>query len=193
MTAANESNNLTEPVQMPLFDPIRPQYLIDTNCLIKPYNDYYNPAFALSETFWSRLKALVREGTIGILDKVWDETYGGRNSDELDAWLDDIQKYVINSEDDSHIVDGFKQVIRVISAPDSGYRPQAIRDWADIRIADPWLIGAASQFQSAIITFEKPQNTYDRPWKHLKIPTVANMLNVHCVDLFTFMNTAGGF
>ena len=72
MTAANESINLTEPVQMPLFDPIRPQYLIDTNCLIKPYNDYYNPAFALSETFWSRLKALVREGTIGILDKVWD-------------------------------------------------------------------------------------------------------------------------
>lgn len=182
-----------EPVQLELIPPAQPKYLIDTNCLIAPYNSYYAPTFTLAQAFWNRLKELTERGIVGVLDKVRDETYGGRDSDQLDDWLDGIERYVIDSDSDAGIVDGFQQVIRTIGNSSNGYQRQAIRDWDDAAIADPWLIGAAIRFQSTIITFEKSQNMNDRPWKHLKIPTVAKMLNVQCVDLFTFMGSVSGF
>ncbi|MBT1182011.1 DUF4411 family protein [Bifidobacterium sp. CP2] len=123
--------------QASLFSDVAPKYLIDTNCLIKPYNTYYAPDFKLSQPFWNQLKTLVKQGAVGVLDKVRDETYGGRDSDQLDIWLDSITPYVIATENDVRIVTGFHHVIQAIGLPSSGYQPKAIRDWDNISIADP--------------------------------------------------------
>lgn len=54
-----------------------PRYLIDTNCLITPYNDYYQPRFAISVPFWKRLKELVDQREVGILSQVEKEILVG--------------------------------------------------------------------------------------------------------------------
>ncbi|WP_420305082.1 DUF4411 family protein [Bifidobacterium bohemicum] len=54
-----------------------PRYLIDANCLIAPYNDYYRPSFKLSESFWNTLYELVENHTVGLLRPVWDEANQG--------------------------------------------------------------------------------------------------------------------
>ncbi|NMN02343.1 DUF4411 family protein [Bifidobacterium panos] len=48
----------------------QPAFLIDSNCLINPHNDYYRPDFGLSQQFWVRLEQLVVSGEVGILSQV---------------------------------------------------------------------------------------------------------------------------
>jgi hypothetical protein len=97
------------------------EYVIDSNCLIDPYNKFYNPDFALSATFWDHLAQLVEFGRVGVLDKVWHETYAKRDSDELDKWLDRIKPSVISCETDGEIIGGYQQVLQKIADEHSGY------------------------------------------------------------------------
>ncbi|WP_373312917.1 DUF4411 family protein [Bifidobacterium mizhiense] len=49
---------------------ISPPFLDDANCLIEPYNPYYNPQFDLSAPFWQHLQDLVSKDQVAIIDKV---------------------------------------------------------------------------------------------------------------------------
>jgi hypothetical protein len=181
------------PEQTELFPATTPQYLIDTNCLITPYNEYYNPDFMLSTRFWDRMFDLTQQGLVGVLDKVRDETYDKEGSDELNAWLNQVALQIIKCESNPDILAGYQDVMQKLGDHTCGYQPHGVRDWAEQTVADPWLIGASIVYRSSIITFEKRQNENDRPWKHPKIPTVASMFGVECIDLFAFMEKTGGF
>lgn len=169
-----------------------PRFLIDSNCLMTPYNEYFNPTFDLSRQFWKAINELIQAGTIGLLDKVYNETYG-HESDKLDIWLDKVKPQVIRCDTDSGILTGYQKVLQHVASPTSGYQSGSVRDWADEKIADPWLIGGALKYRSSIITFEKGQNQVDTPWKHPKIPTVAHAFGLECVTLFDFMKKSGAF
>lgn len=169
------------------------EYVIDSNCLIDPYNRFYNPDFALSATFWDHLAQLVEFGRVGVLDKVWHETYAKRDSDELDKWLNRIKSSVIACEADGEIIGGYQRVLQKIADGHSGYQQKAVMDWTPREIADPWLIAAAQRFGSVIVTSEEGQNVVDMPWKRPKIPTVANMFGIECEGLFGFMRSVQGF
>jgi hypothetical protein len=169
-----------------------PSFFIDSNCLMTPYNQYFNPTFELSQRFWNRIAGLIQDGTIGLLDKVYDETYG-HESDQLDTWLKTVKPKIIRCDTDPGILTGYQKVLQHVASTTSGYQEGSFKDWTDEKIADPWLIGSASEYHSSIITFEKRQNLSDKPWKHLKIPTVADALGLECVDLFDFMKSDGTF
>jgi predicted nuclease of predicted toxin-antitoxin system len=169
------------------------EYIIDSNCLIDPFNKYYNPDFALSSTFWEHLAELVERGQVGVLDKVWNETYANRDADLLDSWLDRVKPSNILSESDGDILNFYQQVLQKVADRQSGYQQRAVTDWAPRDIADPWLIAAARRFDSVIVTAEEGQNSADIPWKRPKIPTVACMFNIDCKNLFEFMKAVGGF
>ncbi|BDR53811.1 hypothetical protein KIM372_17180 [Bombiscardovia nodaiensis] len=171
---------------------IRPDYLIDSNCLVDPYNRYYSPDFRLSRVFWDKLKSLVQEGQVGLVSKVREEVYG-HQSDQLDQWLDDVRSLEIECERSQEIVLAYQQVLQFVASEESGYQSTAIRDWAQDKVADPWLIGAAVEFSCPIVTFENAQVEADQPWKHPKIPTVAGSFGLQCVDLFDFMRQSDGF
>lgn len=88
---------MTQPLLM------NPLFLIDANCLIEPYNRYYNPQFTLSAPFWQHLHNLVNSGRVTIIDKVRDEVYG-HNCPEVDTWLDAINSLLVICEEEDGII-----------------------------------------------------------------------------------------
>lgn len=171
---------------------MNPHFLIDANCLIEPYNRYYNPQFALSTPFWQHLQDLVTTSQVAIIDKVRNEVYG-HSCPEIDTWLDAVKSNLIFCEEEDEIVQAYKIVFNQVARPENGYQSIAAHEWADKDIADPWLIAAAMFCQATIVTFEQPQSESDRPWKHPKIPTVASQLSINTESLFDFMQNDGGF
>lgn len=129
---------------------------------------------------------------MAVIDKVKDEVYG-KNSDKLDLWLDEVTNTIIECKGSEGIVGQYKQVLQFLQSPDCQYQQTAILDWADEKVADPWLIGAASHLKSTIVTFENAQSKKDAPWKHPKIPTVAKACGIQCIHLFDFMKKVGHF
>ncbi|GGI14485.1 hypothetical protein GCM10007377_11170 [Galliscardovia ingluviei] len=173
---------------------LEPKYYIDTNCLITPNKDYYNPAFSMSETFWKTLKELIESSTVGIINQVYDEAIN-THSAELHNWLESIQNCVIHPTQRPAIINNYRKVLSFIRSSESGYQNSAWHDWVrtDRDIADPWLIASAMTSHAELITFEQKQNEQDQPWKHLKIPTVAQHYGIHCVTLFEFMRKTQQF
>lgn len=179
------STVISNPIQESLFER-HPQYLIDSNCLITPNNSYYNPEFQFSLHFWDKLGCLIEKGTIGLLDKVYAETYLNR-TDRLDIWLKQFESMTIPTESDNEIVSRYQEILQYVGSTSSGYQTKSMLDWTSRTIADPWLISTALKYNSSIITFEKMQDIREQPWKKLKIPTVAQHFGITSTDLFSFM------
>lgn len=177
---------MTQPLLM------NPLFLIDANCLIEPYNRYYNPQFTLSAPFWQHLHNLVNSGRVTIIDKVRDEVYG-HNCPEVDTWLDAINSLLVICEEEDGIIQAYSAVLNQVARPENGYKSTAFLEWANKQIADPWLIATAKFYGATIVTFEQTQAESDRPWKRPKIPTVASQLSISTENLFTFMQNDGGF
>lgn len=172
-----------------------PRYLIDTNCLITPYNDYYQPRFAMSVPFWKRLKELVDQREVGILSQVEKEILvGNKNNDELSDWMQSVKGTIISPQTDSSIMIVYGSIMRYLTAKENDFSQKTQRSWMSPEIADPWLIASAKQFNSTIITFEKPVGkTKGQPVGKVKIPNVATAYGVRCISLFDFMNEVSGF
>ncbi len=172
----------------------QPGFLIDSNCLINPHNDYYRPDFRLSRHFWERLKGLVVSGDVGILSHVVNEvSAGGQSGDHLDGWLQSVRLKTINADRDPLIVSKFGEVMQFV-ADQRVFSQHARQSWMRDGVADPWLVAAAAVYGSRIITFEKFVTlTPNQPASGAKIPNVARQFDVQCVSLFDFMAEAGGF
>ena len=62
-------------------------FLIDTNSLITPHNDYY--PFDFAPSFWKQMKTHIEAGSIVILDMVRDEIL--KRDDNLSRWFRSIE------------------------------------------------------------------------------------------------------
>jgi hypothetical protein len=188
-----ESELQVEPVRSSMPPP---EFLIDANCLMDPFNNYYGPQFALSEGFWNRMRELVETGRVGILDVVRDETYSKKkdSSDKLDIWLAGIDSHVISTRNSLQIIRGYGEVINLLGTDREHFQPLALTEWSKESVADPWIIAAAQHMGSTVITFENyVQFTPNQPTKKPKIPTVAKFFDVSCMTLFEFMRKVSGF
>lgn len=172
-----------------------PRYLIDTNCLVTPYNDYYRPNFSMSAPFWTRLKELVNNGDVGILSFVANEICVGKmDNDFLNDWIESVREKIIDPRYDQSIMATFGGIQRYIANPSNGFSQRAQKSWMRNEVADPWLVAAAAQFNAKIITFEKlVAQVKNQPASGVKIPNVAKTYGVDCISLFDFMNEVRGF
>ena len=118
----------------------QPAFLIDSNCLINPHNDYYRPDFELSQQFWVRLEQLVVSGEVGILSQVAKEvSAGGQPGDYLDDWLQSVRSEIIASDHDPLIVSKFGKVMQFV-ASQRVFSQHARQSWMREGVADPWLV-----------------------------------------------------
>lgn len=173
----------------------KPKYLIDANCLITPYNDYYRPSFTLSEFFWNTLYKLVENRTVGLLRPVWNEAnQGGEELDDaLKQWLDSVKSYVIEPLQIDTIIDNYKSVLAYLS-DQRNFAKKLNTNWYNQDTADPWLIATAKIYNSTIITFEVPLTPTDpKPWKKTKIPNIAELAQIRWINLFEFMQEVALF
>ena len=159
------------------------KFLIDSNCLITPKNQYY--AFDLTQTFWDELGENIKAGNILILDKVFNEIIKG--GDELSNWLKEYVGYKINLGD-LRIIQKYADIISYIHSSNL-YKANAENEWKQVDIADGFLIATACVYNYNIITYERlsPNLNPGSASKRPKIPDVAKVFNVDCVNLFDAM------
>lgn len=170
------------------------QYLLDANCLITPNNDYYNPKFKLSKTFWDCLANDVISRRVVILANVEKEVQVGYSQDDfLNTWLRKVHSLVEDPMRDEEVIKSYQRVLSYISERGL-FQPRAQQDWAREEVADPWLIASAMSHKREIVTFERYVPIQgNMPAAHPKIPTVARHFDVSCIDLFEYMRREGRY
>lgn len=168
---------------------MEPRFLIDTNCVVTPYNDYYRPRYVLSNPFWERMRQLVKSGEVGILTLVRDEIVkGAQEGDWLAEWVQSVADEVIDPKQNSEIVDNYGEIMRYVANPINAFSRNAQQSWMRDGVADPWLVASAREYDAAIITFEKyVKRIPNQPAAGAKIPNIAREYGVSCVSLFDFM------
>ncbi len=73
-------------------------FLVDTNALITPYQQYY--PFDFAKSFWDQIRNCIESGKIVILDMVKLELQNGDENDPLKRWIEEteIQLFVDHRE-----------------------------------------------------------------------------------------------
>lgn len=162
------------------------KYLIDANSIITPYNTFYQFDFAPS--FWEQLKNNFYNN-IYIIDKVKDEILKPNNKDYLSKFIDSISKEnIIKTKSQPDIINKYSEILNFIR-DNPLYSDIALKNWADTKVADAWLIATASVYNYTIITFEVSAGNINpkNPSKNPKIIDIANGFNVKCENLYYMM------
>ncbi len=164
----------------------REVFLIDSNVLITPQEQYY--PFDLAPNFWAQMAEKIEDGSIVILDVVKDEILVSKDKDDLSNWFENlkIDHYVDHRQPD--ILSKYSEVLQSIQ-DNPCYKDKALRAWSPAKVADPWLIATAAVFGFTIITIEKRANKLSQhdPSGNPKIPNVASDFDVSVEDLFYMM------
>lgn len=158
-------------------------FFVDSNSLIAPFRTYYS--FDLALKFWEKLGAQIRSGDVVILDLVADEILNGK--DELKDWLLSLDTDFIDRRNDQ-IITVYREILDFIKN-DPCYKPEALQEWSNYKVADAWLIAASSVYGGTIVTFEASNHGLNKanPSKNPKIPDVAAQFGVNTIDLFHLM------
>ena len=108
-----------------------PRYLLDTNCFIQSYMQYYPLDVAVS--FWNKIQQLAINGQVESIDKVQKEVYYYQG--DLKNWMQqNIQPAFFKSSANS-IVE-YANLVQWAQSMSSHYLPQAINDFMDVDRAD---------------------------------------------------------
>lgn len=161
-------------------------FLIDTNALITPYQQYY--PFDFAKSFWDQLQQHIENGDIAILDMVREELLKGYEDDKLRKWIEEtkIKEFINHREND--ILEQYGKVLQYVQ--ECGfYNDTALSMWSQITVADPWLIAVSMAKGYKLVTFETNLHSLDSGSKtrRVRIPDVANHFNVEIVKLFDMM------
>ncbi|MCL2153104.1 MAG: DUF4411 family protein [Oscillospiraceae bacterium] len=159
-------------------------FLVDANTFITPYRGYY--PFDLAPKFWRNLEEKIIDGSIAILDKVYDELSAG--GDDLSDWLSKISSYSQIVHKNPDIITIYSDILTHIQT--SGlYTSKALTEWSDIRIADPWLVACAKINEFTVVTFEASNANLNNqsPSSHPKIPDICKEFGVEHTNLFNMM------
>lgn len=162
------------------------RFLIDTNTLITPYKKYY--PFDLAPSFWRFMESKLKDGSIALIDKVYDELIVG--GDELTDWLLGISPINLVRYKNPDIIKKYGEILSYIQVCGL-YKTKALTEWSDNRIADPWIIASAGVLGYTVTTFEEPNGNLSKssPCSRAKIPEICKVFDVECTDLFDMMRT----
>lgn len=150
--------------------------------MISAYRLYY--AFDIAPSFWEKLKNVLRQDNVIILNVVKDEICAG--GDDLTKWLKGLEDVHYLNQKREDIIIQYAAVLQYIDESPL-YQSIARDNWSVEKIADPWLIAAASVEGGTIVTNENKVSNISNPAKNPHIPNVAENFGVSCIDIYTFM------
>lgn len=163
-------------------------YLIDANSLITPYLAYY--PFDFAPGFWEQIERPIVDGRIAVLDLVKDEILQGK--DGLKDWMTGLSIGTIIDHREPEILAQYALVLQHIQQ-NPCYKPAALQEWSNSKVADAWLIASASVYDLLLVTFETRNTGLNArfPSKEAKIPDVAKIFGVETTTLFQMMRDLG--
>lgn len=158
-------------------------YLLDTNIYISLYDRYYPKENFPS--FWREFTTILNADIV--IPKVV------ANENIQSEWF--VNEYLKNHYqhkllDQRLYVTEWQQVLEHIQAS-ANYHDEALnsdRGWANLKIADGWLIAIAKKTGYTIVTDEVKNINLNQqhPAKNCKIPDIAQDLNVPCISMLEF-------
>lgn len=155
--------------------------LLDANVFIEAKNRYYG--FDLVPAFWTWLEDEAESGEIASTDMIYDELKDG--GDDLAAWVKDRRDVIFRVPSSSQAV--ANAVGRLGTWVQSeNYKPHVLADFMDS--ADPFLVGAAIEIGSILVTQETPAGASR---KKVKIPDACRHLGVDYENTFEMMRALG--
>ena len=111
------------------------KYIVDSSALITPFRQYY--PFDLAGSFWKQMEEALKCEEVILLDVVVSELT--RLEDELSDWLKSIHDLRVTTVKTPEIIQRYSDVLNYLQ--ESGrYQEAALRSWANMQVADPWLI-----------------------------------------------------
>lgn len=123
--------------------------LLDANVFIEAKNRYYG--FDLVPAFWTWLEDQAAVGEIASTDMIYDELKDG--GDDLADWVNDRRELIFHVPSSSQTV---AQAVGRLGTwvQSENYAPHVLADFMDS--ADPFLVGAALETGSTLVTQETP-------------------------------------
>jgi hypothetical protein len=153
------------------------KFIVDSNFFIQAHRSIY--PLDVVQSFWTKVKNLADNGTILSIDKVKKEIYdNSSHEDELKIWCEANlpNDFFINTDAEIH---NYIKIVNWTNSMSHHYTNNAIQEFRETDLADPWLVAFAMSKNWTIVTYEKSEpNRKNR----IKIPEVCNQFNVRYIN-----------
>ena len=154
-------------------------YVLDSNILINMKNNYPPEFF---EPLWELITELNNDGRLIIIKSVKEES--NRGNDYLSNQFFEDKQIV----DDRRVPDVVNGSLRIIIKSLPANNRGSLGIW--LKEADPWIIAYSLYLKNRnedvkILTDERPKEN------SLKIPTISQLHNIECINLFDFFREEG--
>ncbi|MDQ3094947.1 MAG: DUF4411 family protein [Actinomycetota bacterium] len=155
--------------------------LLDANVFIEAKNRYYG--FDLVPAFWTWLEEQAEAGEVASTDMIYDELKDG--GDDLAAWVKHRRESIFHVPSSSQTVANAVGLLGTWVQSEN-YKPHVLADFMDG--ADPFLVGAALETGSVLVTQEIPALASR---KRVKLPDACRHLGVQYENTFEMMRALG--
>lgn len=153
------------------------KYILDSNFFIQAHRSIY--PLDVVQSFWLKVKSLSEDGTIVSIDKVKKEIFdNSAHEDELKLWCDSNLPcdFFINTDS---VLNNYISIVSWTNSMSHHYTTNAIQEFLETDLADPWLIAFAMSNNWTIVTYEKSEpNRKNR----IKMPEVCNQFGVRYIN-----------
>lgn len=153
------------------------RYILDSNFFIQAHRSIY--PLDVVQSFWLKVKKLSEDGTIVSVDKVKKEIFdNSAHEDDLKLWCDSNLPSDFFITTDS-VLNNYISIVSWANSMSHHYAANAIQDFLETDLADPWLVAFAMSNNWTIVTYEKSEpNRKNR----IKIPEVCNKFNIRYIN-----------
>ncbi len=158
------------------------KFIVDSNFFIQAHRATY--PLDVAKSFWVKIKILSDRNVIVSIDKVKNEIYdNSSHEDELKSWSESNlpSNFFMNTQS---VLNKYIEISNWATLNQHGYQQNAIDEFLQAGLADPWLVAFAMTNNWTIITQEKSEPNIKRK---IKIPEVCNQFNIkyiNTIDLF---------
>ncbi len=153
------------------------KFIVDSNFFIQAHRSIY--PLDVFQSFWLKVKNLSENGTIVSIDKVKKEIFdNASHQDELKLWCGSNLPTDFFF-DTASVLNNYISIVSWANSMTDHYTPNAIQEFFETDLADPWLIAFAMSNNWTIVTYEKSEPNIKRK---IKIPEVCNHFNVRYIN-----------
>ncbi len=153
------------------------KFIVDSNFFIQAHRSIY--PLDVVQSFWSKIKSLSEKGIIVSIDKVKKEIFvNSSHEDDLKSWCDtNLPKEFFISTDS--VLHNYVAIVNWANSMSHHYTSNAIQEFLETDLADPWLIAFAMSNNWTIVTYEKSEPSRKN---RIKIPEVCSHFNVKYIN-----------
>lgn len=158
-------------------------YLLDTNVFVEAGNRYYRHSFC--QGFWTWIEAGHQAGQLFSIDKVRRELVDFDKNDPVRQWAEKAPaSFFLPDLSDSRVMAHYGNVI----ARNLGVRQYVVRAqevFSDQKRADAFLIAAALQHGSSVVTHEKGSPDAKN---RIPLPDAAKLMGISSLTVYELLN-----